>query len=62
MAMPRLGLRGDSHLMGGYAGAEAEYVRVPFADVGPLKIRNGLTDEEEPFSVRHLPYEIHGGG
>ena len=34
-----LGLFGYSHLYGGYAGGQAEYVRVPFADVGPLKIR-----------------------
>jgi threonine dehydrogenase-like Zn-dependent dehydrogenase len=40
------GLFGYSHLMGGYAGGQAEYVRVPFADVGPLQINNGLTDEQ----------------
>jgi threonine dehydrogenase-like Zn-dependent dehydrogenase len=43
------GLFGYSHLMGGYAGGQAEYVRVPFADVGPLKISNGLTDEQVLF-------------
>jgi threonine dehydrogenase-like Zn-dependent dehydrogenase len=43
------GLFGYSHLMGGYAGGQAEYVRVPFADVGPLKIENGLTDEQVLF-------------
>src|SRR5579872_1578379 len=32
------GLFGYSHLFGGYAGGQAEYVRVPFADVGPLKV------------------------
>jgi threonine dehydrogenase-like Zn-dependent dehydrogenase len=43
------GIYGYSHLMGGYAGGQAEYVRVPFADVGPLKVRSGLTDEEVLF-------------
>ncbi|MGI8916972.1 MAG: zinc-dependent alcohol dehydrogenase [Pyrinomonadaceae bacterium] len=43
------GLFGYSHLMGGYAGGQAEYVRVPFADVGPIKIENGLTDEQVLF-------------
>lgn len=40
------GLYGYSHLMGGYAGGQAEYVRVPFADVGPLRIPDSLTDEQ----------------
>src|SRR2546430_4745273 len=39
------GLFGYTHLTGGYPGGQAEYVRVPFADVGPVKISNGLTDE-----------------
>jgi threonine dehydrogenase-like Zn-dependent dehydrogenase len=43
------GIYGYSHLMGGYAGGQAEYVRVPFADVGPLKIDNNLTDEQALF-------------
>jgi threonine dehydrogenase-like Zn-dependent dehydrogenase len=43
------GLFGYSHLMGGYAGGQAEYVRVPFADVGPLKVDNGLSDEQVLF-------------
>jgi len=43
------GLFGFSHMMGGYAGGQAEYVRVPFADVGPLKITNGLSDEQVLF-------------
>jgi threonine dehydrogenase-like Zn-dependent dehydrogenase len=43
------GLFGYSHLYGGYAGGQAEYVRVPFADVGPLKIYNGLSDEQVLF-------------
>jgi threonine dehydrogenase-like Zn-dependent dehydrogenase len=43
------GIYGYSHLLGGYAGGQAEYVRVPFADVGPFKIRNGLSDEQVLF-------------
>jgi threonine dehydrogenase-like Zn-dependent dehydrogenase len=43
------GIFGYSHLMGGYAGGQAEYARVPFADVGPIKIPNGLTDEQVLF-------------
>ena len=43
------GIFGYSHLLGGYAGGQAEYARVPFADVGPLKIPNGLTDEQVLF-------------
>jgi threonine dehydrogenase-like Zn-dependent dehydrogenase len=43
------GLFGYSHLLGGYAGGQAEYARVPFADVGPLKIPEGLTDEQVLF-------------
>lgn len=43
------GLYGYSHLYGGYAGGQAEYVRVPYADVGPIKISNGLPDEQVLF-------------
>jgi threonine dehydrogenase-like Zn-dependent dehydrogenase len=43
------GLFGYSHMLGGFAGGQAEYVRVPFADVGPIKIPNGLTDEQVLF-------------
>lgn len=43
------GLFGYSHLTGGYAGGQAEYVRVPFADVGPLKVPSGLSDEQVLF-------------
>jgi threonine dehydrogenase-like Zn-dependent dehydrogenase len=43
------GLFGYSHMMGGYAGGQAEYVRVPFADVGPTKIPEGLEDEQVLF-------------
>jgi threonine dehydrogenase-like Zn-dependent dehydrogenase len=43
------GLFGYSHLFGGYAGGQAEYVRVPFADVGPIKVPSGLSDEQALF-------------
>ena len=43
------GIFGYSHMMGGYAGGQAEYVRVPFADVGPVKIPDGLDDEKVLF-------------
>jgi len=43
------GLFGYTHLLGGYAGGQAEYVRVPFADVGPLKVPPELTDEQVLF-------------
>lgn len=43
------GIFGYSHLLGGYAGGQAEYARVPFADVGPLKVPDGMTDEQALF-------------
>jgi threonine dehydrogenase-like Zn-dependent dehydrogenase len=43
------GIFGYSHLLGGFAGGQAEYVRVPYADVGPLKVPNGLDDEQVLF-------------
>jgi threonine dehydrogenase-like Zn-dependent dehydrogenase len=43
------GLFGYSHMMGGYAGGQAEYARVPFADVGPIKIPDGMPDEQVLF-------------
>src|SRR6187401_3365817 len=43
------GLFGYSHMYGGYAGGQAEYVRVPFGDVGPLKIPDGIADEQVLF-------------
>lgn len=42
-------LFGYSHMYGGFAGGQAEYVRVPFADVGPMKIPDGLEDEQVLF-------------
>src|SRR3954447_10637481 len=43
------GLFGYSHMLGGYAGGQAEYVRVPFADVGPVTIPGGIPDEQVLF-------------
>ncbi len=44
------GLFGYLHIYGGYAGEQAEYVRVPFADIGPLKVPNELSDASRLFS------------
>jgi threonine dehydrogenase-like Zn-dependent dehydrogenase len=49
------GLFGYSHLTGGYAGGQAEYVRVPFADVGPLRIDESLPDEQVLFLTDIFP-------
>jgi len=43
------GLFGYSHLLGGYAGGQAEYLRVPYADVGPIKVPASLSDEQALF-------------
>lgn len=43
------GLFGYSHLLGGFSGGQAEYLRVPYADVGPLKVPDGLSDEQALF-------------
>ncbi|QNI08936.1 glutathione-dependent formaldehyde dehydrogenase [Mycobacterium kubicae] len=49
------GLFGYSHMLGGFAGGQAEYARVPFADVGPLKIDEDLTDDQALFLSDILP-------
>jgi threonine dehydrogenase-like Zn-dependent dehydrogenase len=49
------GIFGYSHLLGGYAGGQAQYVRVPFADVGPIKIPDTLSDEQVLFLSDILP-------
>lgn len=43
------GLFGYSHMLGGFAGGQAEYIRVPYADVGPYKVPEGLSDEQVLF-------------
>jgi threonine dehydrogenase-like Zn-dependent dehydrogenase len=49
------GIFGYSHLTGGYAGGQAEYVRVPYADVGPLKVPDHLSDEQVLFLTDIFP-------
>lgn len=49
------GIFGYSHMLGGYAGGQAEYVRVPFADVGPLKVPDEISDEQALFLSDILP-------
>ena len=49
------GIFGYSHITGGYAGGQAEYARVPFADVGPIKVPENLTDDQVLFLSDILP-------
>jgi len=49
------GLFGYSHLTGGYPGGQAEYVRVPFSDVGPIVVPDGLDDDQVLFLSDVLP-------
>jgi threonine dehydrogenase-like Zn-dependent dehydrogenase len=49
------GLFGYSHLTGGYPGGQAEYVRVPFSDVGPIVVPDGLEDDQVLFLSDILP-------
>ncbi|SEG78217.1 Threonine dehydrogenase [Thermomonospora echinospora] len=49
------GIFGYSHMLGGYAGGQAEYARVPFADFGPLKVDGDLSDEQVLFLSDILP-------
>ncbi len=52
---PMSALFGYSHLTGGYAGGQAEYVRVPFSDVGPIVIPDGIEDDKVLFLSDILP-------
>ncbi len=52
---PMTGAFGYSHLTGGYAGGQAEYVRVPYADVGPIVIPDGIDDDKVLFLSDILP-------
>ncbi|GIJ46499.1 glutathione-dependent formaldehyde dehydrogenase [Virgisporangium aliadipatigenens] len=54
------GLFGYSHMLGGYPGGQAEYARVPFADVGPVKIEDDLTDEQVLFLSDIFPTGFMG--
>jgi threonine dehydrogenase-like Zn-dependent dehydrogenase len=49
------GLFGYSHMMGGYAGGQAQYVRVPYSDVGPMKVPDSLADEQVLFLTDIFP-------
>ncbi len=49
MGFPPAGIFGYSHMTGGYAGGQAQYARVPHADVGPIKIENDLPDDKVLF-------------
>ena len=49
------GLFGYSHMLGGYAGGQAQYARVPFADVGPFKVPESLTDDQVLFLTDIFP-------
>jgi threonine dehydrogenase-like Zn-dependent dehydrogenase len=49
MGQSPAGLFGYSHMLGGFPGGQAQYLRVPYADVGPIKINNGLSDEQVLF-------------
>ena len=49
------GIFGYSHMLGGYAGGQAQYVRVPYADVGPVKVPDDLSDEQVLFLSDILP-------
>ncbi len=52
---PTAGLFGYSHITGGYAGGQAEYVRVPMADVAPMVVPDGMTDDQVLFLTDILP-------
>ncbi len=52
---PMTGAFGYSHLTGGYAGGQAEYARVPYSDVGPIVIPDGVDDEQVLFLSDILP-------
>ena len=49
MGQSPAGLFGFSHMLGGFSGGQAEYLRVPFADVGPFKVPDGIEDEKVLF-------------
>jgi threonine dehydrogenase-like Zn-dependent dehydrogenase len=52
---PVAGVFGYTHMLGGFAGGQAEYVRVPFADIGPLVVPGGMSDEQALFLSDILP-------
>jgi threonine dehydrogenase-like Zn-dependent dehydrogenase len=54
------GVFGYSHMLGGFAGGQAEYARVPFADVGPIKVPEGMPDEQVLFLSDIFPTAYMG--
>jgi len=50
-----VGTYGSSYLYGGYSGSHAEYIRVPFADIGPVKLPDSVTDEQAVFISETFP-------
>jgi threonine dehydrogenase-like Zn-dependent dehydrogenase len=58
--IPAAGIFGYSHITGGYAGGQAEYARVPFADVGPIKIEDDISDEQVLFLSDVFPTGFFG--
>ena len=54
------GLFGYTHMLGGYAGGQAQYARVPFADVGPIKVPEGVPDEKILFLSDIFPTGYFG--
>ncbi len=57
---PTAGLFGYSHNYGGFAGGQAEYMRVPYADVGPIKVPDNVTDEQALFLSDIFPTGYQG--
>ncbi len=60
MGHPIAGVFGYSHMLGGFAGGQAEYARVPFADVGPIKVPDGMSDEKVLFLSDIFPTAYMG--
>ncbi len=54
------GLFGYTHMLGGYAGGQAQYARVPFADIGPLKLPEGIPDDKVVFLSDIFPTGYFG--
>jgi threonine dehydrogenase-like Zn-dependent dehydrogenase len=55
MGQSPAGLFGFSHMLGGYSGGQAEYLRVPMANIGPIKVPDSVTDEQALFLSDILP-------
>lgn len=55
MGMSPAACFGYSHMLGGFAGGQAQFMRVPYGDVGPIKIPEGIPDEKVLFLSDILP-------